>query len=93
MAQGLEAALNGLSDSAKAKISLEIKKAVSRQVKKELAKRRKKFAHKLIMTGVLFTCGCVLYVSSDKLVDLLTDKWVAAPPRKPSRTTRKKLKG
>ena len=79
MSTKIDAALNGLSESAKEKLALEIKKAVNKQVKKELAKRRKKFARKLVMTGIVFACGCVLYVGSDKIVDLVTDRMLTAP--------------
>lgn len=82
MSTKTDSLLSGLSESAKEKLALEIKKAVNKQVKKELAKRRKKFARKLVMTGVVFACGCIVYVGSDKIVDLLTDQMLSAPKRK-----------
>lgn len=90
MAELVSSALNGLSESAKEKLALEIKKAVNKQVKKELAKRRKKFARKLIMTGIVFTCGCVLYFGSDKLVDVVSDKLIEAPKKSKSKAKAKK---
>ena len=91
MAEKISGALNGLSDAAKEKVAQEIRKAVNKQVKKELAKRRKKFARKLILTGIAFTCGCVLYFASDQLVDVISDRLIA-PPKKgvKSRSYRKK---
>lgn len=85
--------LSGLSESAKEKVAAEIKKAVNRQVKKELAKRRKKFARKLLMTGAVFACGCVIYFGSDKLVDLLTDQaWNASRKKAAARRAKTKAK-
>ncbi len=66
--------LSDLSESAKEKIAMYIKKAVEKQVKKELAKRRRKFARKLIVMGVTFTIGCVIYAFSDRIVDFATEK-------------------
>ena len=80
--------LSDLSESAKQKVALEIKKAVERQVKKELAKRRKKFARKLAVMGVTFTIGCVLYAFSDRIVDMDADRAFDAAA---SRRKRKKL--
>ena len=55
-------------------------------MKKELARRRKKMAGKLIVTGLVFACGCVLYFGSDAIVDYLTDRAIAAPKKKKSAT-------
>lgn len=85
-----ESVFSSLSESAKAKLSVEIKKAVSKQVKKELAKRRRKFARKLIVTGLVFVGGCVLYFGSDKIVDFLTDRAISASGKKKSAVSRKR---
>lgn len=80
--------LSELSESAKERIALEIKKAVEKQVKKELAKRRKKFARKLIVMGITFTVGCVIYAFSDQIVDVATEKAFASAV---NRSRQKKL--
>lgn len=77
-----------LRDSVRERMADEVKRLVERQVKKELAKRRKKFARKLAVMGVTFTVGCVLYIFSDRIVDMAADRAFDAAA---NRRKRKKL--
>ena len=63
--------------SVRNKAALQLRRLVEKQVRKELAKRRRKMARRLIVLGVSFTIGCVIYAFSDRMVDFVGD-WILA---------------